>query len=286
MRFLLTWISLLLTGLTLQAQANPRAFALYDTRGREVPFTTMARDLREADVILFGEYHDNPISHWMQLEVIKALNGAYDLGMEMFETDEQDALSKFMADSLTVEELDHYTGGVWPNFHTDYLPILMRARQDSVDVVATNIPRQYAQMVFQRGFIYLKTLDESELRQLPPIPPPYNKELSSYKAMRIPNAENPHAGENFPKAQAIKDATMAWQIVNHAREGRPFLHINGSYHSDHFEGIAWYLRQYKPQLRVVTISTLEQRDMRDLREESEGTADYILLVPENMTKTY
>ena len=286
MRFLLTWISLLLTGLSLQAQANPRAFALYDTRGREVPFTTMARDLREADVILFGEYHNNPISHWMQLEVIKAFNGAYDLGMEMFETDEQDALSKFMADSLTVEELDHYTGGVWPNFHTDYLPILMRARQDSVDVVATNIPRQYAQMVFQRGFIYLKTLEESELSQLPPIPPPYNKELSSYKAMRMPNAENPHVGENFPKAQAIKDATMAWQIVNHAREGRPFLHINGSYHSDHYEGIAWYLRQYKPQLRVVTISTLEQRDMRDLREESEGTADYILLVPENMTKTY
>ena len=286
MRFLLTWISLLLTGLTLQAQANPRAFALYDTRGREVPFTTMARELREADVILFGEYHNNPISHWMQLEVIKALNGSYDLGMEMFETDEQDALSQFMADSLTVEELDNYTGGVWPNFHTDYLPILLRARQDSVDVVATNIPRQYAQMVFQRGFIYLKTLDESELRQLPPIPPPYNKELSSYKAMRMPNPENPHVGENFPKAQAIKDATMAWQIVNHARPGRPFLHLNGSYHSDNYEGIAWYLRQYKPQLRVVTISTLEQRDMRNLREESEGTADYILLVPENMTKTY
>ncbi len=275
----------MLLGLTLPAQTNPRAFALFDTRGREVPFSNMARELRQADVILFGEYHNNPISHWMQLEVIKAL-GDYDLGMEMFETDEQDALSSFMADSLTVEELDHYTGGVWPNFHTDYLPILLRARADSVDVVATNIPRQFAQMVFQRGFIYLKTLESEDLAHLPPIPPPYNPELASYKAMRMPNQSNPHAGDNFPKAQAIKDATMAWQIVNHARPGRPFLHLNGSYHSDNYEGIAWYLRQYKPQLRVITISTLEQRDMRDLREEWEGTADYILLVPENMTKTY
>ncbi|WP_245911548.1 ChaN family lipoprotein [Neolewinella xylanilytica] len=245
----------------------------------------MVKQLRTADVILFGEYHNNPISHWMQLEIMKAL-GSYGLGMEMFETDEQDALSKFMADSLTVEELDHYTGGVWPNFHTDYLPILLRARADSVDVVATNVPREYAQMVFQRGFIYLKTLKASDQLSLPPIPPPYDPELPGYKAMRMPNQANPHAGENFPKAQAIKDATMAWQIVNHARPGRPFLHINGSYHSDNYEGIVWYLRQYKPQLKVVTISTLEQRDMSDLREDSEGTADFILLVPENMTKTY
>ncbi|MGB3801387.1 MAG: ChaN family lipoprotein [Lewinella sp.] len=285
MRLLLTWISLLLMSVMLQAQTNPRAFALFDKRGREVPFSYMARTLGEADVILFGEYHDNPISHWMQLEIIKSLE-TYDLGMEMFETDEQDALSKFMADSLTVEELDHYTGGVWPNFHTDYLPILNRARADSVTVVATNIPRQFAQMVFQRGFIYLKTLKGTELQQLPPIPPPYDPELSSYKAMRMPNSTNPHSGENFPKAQAIKDATMAWQIVNHARPGRPFLHINGSYHSDNYEGIVWYLRQYRPQLKVVTISTLEQKDMRRLRSESEGTADFILLVPENMTKTY
>lgn len=79
---------------------------------------------------------------------------------------------------------------------------------------------------------------------------------------------------------------MAWQIVNHVQEGRPFLHLNGSYHSDRYEGIAWYLRQYRPQLRVVTISTLEQREMKELREEFRGIADYILLVPENMTKTY
>ena len=285
MRNLLAWISLVFLSQALGAQTNPRAFILYDTRGREITFAHMARDLREADVILFGEYHNNPISHWMQLEVMKAL-GTYDVGMEMFETDEQDALDQFMHDSLSVEELDHYTGGVWPNFQTDYLPILLRAQRDTAEVVATNIPRQYAQMVFQRGFIYLKTLEPEELQELPPIPPPYDPELSAYKAMRMPNAQNPHQGENFPKAQAIKDATMAWQIVNHVREGRPFLHLNGSYHSDRYEGIAWYLRQYRPQLRVVTISTLEQRDMKALREESRGVADYILLVPENMTKTY
>ena len=285
MRIFFAWISLVLAGNVLAAQTNPRAFALYDSRGRELTFSHMARDLREADVILFGEYHNNPISHWMQLEVMKAL-GTYDLGMEMFETDEQEALDRFLADSLTVDELDHYTGGVWPNFQTDYLPILLRARQDSAEVVATNIPRQYAQMVFQRGFIYLKTLEPGELERLPPIPPPYDPELSAYKAMRMPNAQNPHTGENFPKAQAIKDATMAWQIVNHAQPGRPFLHLNGSYHSDKYEGIAWYLRQYRPQLRVVTISTLEQREMKELRVESRGVADYILLVPENMTKTY
>ncbi len=95
-----------------------------------------------------------------------------------------------------------------------------------------------------------------------------------------------HNGDNFPKAQAIKDATMAWFIAKNIRSGRPFLHLNGSYHSDDYEGIGWYLRQYKPQLKVVTITTLEQPSIEELDPEFAGKADYMLLVPDNMIKTY
>ena len=267
------------------AQSAPQAYTLFNKSGKKASYKKMLRELRGADVILFGEYHNNPIAHWLQLEVAEDLP-TYDLGLEMFETDEQDALDKFMADSLTVEQLDSVVGGLWPNFNTDYLPLLQQARQRDARAYATNTPREYARMVFQRGFVVLQSLPETEQALLPPLPPPYDPELPGYQAMLMPGQGTGHTGENFPKAQAIKDATMAWFIARNVREGRPFLHINGSYHSDNFEGISWYLRQYKPQLRVVTLTTLEQTDLDGLIDENVGKADYTILVPERMTKTY
>ncbi|MBB4077812.1 putative iron-regulated protein [Lewinella aquimaris] len=276
---------LLLASLGIFAQSNPQAFALYNKKGKEVSFNKMMKDLGDADVILFGEYHDNPIGHWMELEIADRL-GEYDLGLEMFETDEQDALDRFMTEEITVEELDSIIGGVWPNFKTDYLPLLLKARRDSAAVIATNTPRRYARMVFQRGLVVLQSLPDEDQAFLPPLPPPYDPELPSYKAMVVSSQGMGHNGENYPKAQAIKDATMAWFIAKNIRAGRTMLHLNGSYHSDDFEGIGWYLRQYKPQLRVVTITTLEQPSVDELLPEFVGKANYTLLVPDNMTKTY
>ncbi|MCP9235069.1 ChaN family lipoprotein [Lewinella sp. JB7] len=276
---------LFLASTYLSAQSEPRAFALFDKKGKEVSFKKMMKELDDADIILFGEYHDNPIAHWMELTIADRLPG-YDLGMEMFETDEQEPLDRFLAGEITVGDLDSLTGGVWPNFKTDYLPLLDLARRDSARVVATNTPRRFARMVFQRGFVVLQSLPAEDQALLPPLPPPYDPELPSYRAMVMPGQGMGHNGENFPKAQAIKDATMAWYIVKNVRPGRTFLHLNGSYHSDDYEGIGWYLRRYKPQLRVVTITTLEQPNVDRLQAELIGKADYTLLVPDNMIKSY
>ncbi len=275
---------LLITSLAGSAQDNP-AYQLYTKAGRKTSFGKMMRDIQEADVVLFGEYHDNPIAHWMEMEILEHLD-AYTLGLEMFETDDQKALDKFIAGLLTTEQLDSVTGGVWPNFRTDYLPILEMARADSARVYATNTPRRFARMVFQRGFVVLQGLPEEDQAYLPPLPPPYDGELPGYKAMLVQGNGSPHGGENFPKAQAIKDATMAWNIAKNSGGGGPFVHLNGSYHSDNFEGISWYLRQYKPQLRVVTITTLQQPEVDEIMTESTGHADYTLLVPSNMIRTY
>ena len=95
-----------------------------------------------------------------------------------------------------------------------------------------------------------------------------------------------HSSLNFPKAQAIKDATMAFSILEYFKKGKTFLHLNGSYHSDNYEGILWYLRQSKPDLTYKTITTVSQKDIGALRKEHLGKADFIICVPENMTKTY
>jgi hypothetical protein len=47
-----------------------------------------------------------------------------------------------------------------------------------------------------------------------------------------------------------------------------------------------YLQIYKPNLKILTISTVEQDKIDVLDPENFNKADYILVVPEKMTKTY
>ena len=114
---------------------------------------------------------------------------------------------------------------------------------------------------------------------------PFDINLPGYKAM-LAMGMGGHSGENFPKAQAIKDATMAHFILKNHQQGQLFLHLNGSYHSDNYEGILWYLQQQQPDLKVVTISSVYQPSIQDLLPDNRGKADFTLAVPESMTKTY
>ena len=95
-----------------------------------------------------------------------------------------------------------------------------------------------------------------------------------------------HVTKTLPMAQAIKDATMAYKIAGYLDSGKLFIHYNGTYHSDNFEGILWYLNKYKPGLNIVTIASVEQSDLKELEEEYLNRANFILVVPEDMTKTY
>jgi uncharacterized iron-regulated protein len=51
------------------------AYRLYDEAGKEVDFGKMSASLSKSDVILFGELHNDPIGHWLQLELANSTNG-------------------------------------------------------------------------------------------------------------------------------------------------------------------------------------------------------------------
>ena len=64
------------------------------------------------------------------------------------------------------------------------------------------------------------------------------------------------------------------------------MHFNGSYHSDNHLGIVWYIQKEKPGLKIRTLSVVSQQDPDKWDKENNGLADYIIVVPEDMTKTY
>ena len=67
----------------------------------------------------------------------------------------------------------------------------------------------------------------------------------------------------------------------HGRQ--PFVHVNGSYHSQDWEGIVWYLRQAQPDLNVLTIHGDTQVDVWTPDSTALNRADFLLLTQRKMT---
>jgi uncharacterized iron-regulated protein len=282
--FLFSLAIILLVNTTSIAQHKP-AYVLYNAKGKKVSYTKMIKVLKQKDIVLFGEFHNNPISHWLQLELTRDLKQYRDLilGAEMFEQDNQQALNQYLQGKLSNKGLDS-AARLWKNYKTDYAPLVDFAKANNLVFAATNIPRKYASLVAKGGFEALDTIPTAAKAWMAPLPIIYDAELPGYKNMIA--MMGGHGGVNLPKAQAIKDATMAHFILQNHKVGSLSIHYNGAYHSDNYEGIVWYLKQQQPNYKYGTITTVSQSNLKKLLKENKGKADFIICVDEDMTTTY
>lgn len=262
-------------------------------RSKSIDFDKMMKGLKDADVIFFGETHDNSICHWLQLQVLKSLgeDSSKDIvvGVEMFESDDQLILNEYLS-GLIKETNFKKEAKLWDNYKTDYAPLLEFAKKNKLDFIATNTPRRYASMVARDGLKSLEKLDDEAKKYIAPLPIEVNYELSSYKEISTmmggQKAHGKSIGNKMIDAQAFKDATMAHFISENLSEGKLIYHLNGSFHSTKKEGIVHYLQKARPELNIITITMVSQEKILELEEENQSLADYIIAIPEDMTRTY
>ncbi|HWQ26050.1 MAG TPA: ChaN family lipoprotein [Chlorobaculum sp.] len=262
------------------------AFVLYDKADRAVSYHKLLKKVEKSDVVLFGELHDNPIAHWLQLELSKDLHKRKKLimGAEMFEADNQKALDDYLSGLIDYPRLNSLVS-LWSNYKTDYAPLVDFARDHRIRFIGTNIPKRFARLVHKNGgFAALDKLGDEEKKWIAPLPVHFDPELPGYRNILTMAGE--HGTPELVKAQAIKDATMAHFILLNHKPGHSFLHFNGAYHSDFHEGIVFYLRRENDSLRYLTITTVEQQDIRHLEAQHRGRADFIICVDSDMTKTF
>jgi uncharacterized iron-regulated protein len=290
--FRLNFIALtFLLSLHLLRGQDPAAYLLFNHKGEKVDYEQMKKKSAENEVVFFGELHNNPISHWLQLKLTSDLfdlkDGKLILGAEMFETDDQLVMDEYLSGKINSKNFEE-EAKLWDNYSTDYKPLVEFAKTKKISFKATNVPRRYANLVFRTGLEGLTELSELARAQfLPPLPIPIDLALPTYKKMiTMMGNHGSNTSDNMVKAQAIKDATMGYSISNALKPNHLFIHFNGAYHSDEKEGILWYLNKYKPNLKILTISTVEQDKIDVLDPENFNKADFILVVPEKMTKTY
>ncbi|NND08721.1 MAG: ChaN family lipoprotein [Saprospiraceae bacterium] len=284
MRCMALMVCFFIVAMSVCAQHLP-AYQIYNDQGKRVSFAKMVRKLTTKDIILFGEIHDNPIDHWLQLELVKALHEKGDLilGAEMFESEDQEVLDSYLRGDL--KWINQATSiDLWPNYATDYAPLVEFAQRNGLPFIATNVPDRFAKEVYFSGFSALDSVQSDDLRYLAPLPIPFDKQLKTYQD--IFELWPDHASDELIMAQALRDATMAHLILTNFKAYHLFLHINGTYHSEWYEGILWYLMQYRDDLTYATIATVEQASVRPLSDEYKGVANFIICVDEEMTETH
>lgn len=276
----------LLTFVLSFSQDKP-AYQLFDKNGKRTSYKKLLKASVNTDILLFGEHHDNPISHWLQLALTKDIHKQHKsvvMGAEMLERDNQEQLNQYLSDEIDQKGLDSLAR-LWSNYKTDYKPLVDYAKENKIPFIATNIPRRFASMVYRGGFESLDTLTSYQKAWIAPLPVKYDASLSQYEKML--EMSQGHGGDKLPKAQAIKDATMAHSILSNLPNTKTvFIHYHGTYHSDFYQGIYWYLKQNQPDLKIVTIATVSQSQLRKLDKEHLHKADFILAVDEDMTTTY
>jgi uncharacterized iron-regulated protein len=268
---------------------DPSAYKWFTGSGKKTSFEKLVKATDGVDFVFFGELHDDPVAHWMQNELAKRLyanaGGRLMIGEEMLERHQQQAVDNFLSGKWDAKTLQD-SAKMWSNFKTDYLPLLDWAREHQQKVIATNITRKYASLVFKKGLKALDSLSQAEKDMIVPLDIfTIDTSLSQYRELVKMGMEMHASGYDFACAQAIKDATMADAIAQHWERGTPFLHLNGAYHSDFHQGIVWYLKRALKDIQIITITTVTQSQLEKLDKEFLEKADFILVVPEGMTRT-
>ncbi len=271
------------------AQDMP-AYKIYTQEGKEVKFSKMMKQIQDADIVLFGENHNNSIVHWLELQVTKAMyeqSPNLVISAEMLEADDQIIVNEYLAGNYD-DKMFGDEAKLWKNYKTDYKPLVEFAKENNLPVVAANIPRRYARMVFKKGIESLDSLTDEAKSYIAPLPFEIDLSLPGYKNMiETMGSHAPKESiENMARAQAAKDATMAHFILKAFTGNNQIIHYVGAYHSNNFDGINHYLKNDNANVKIITISVVDQDDINKLKEDNLNLADFIIAVPSDMTKTY
>jgi uncharacterized iron-regulated protein len=238
---------------------------VYDARHKRFSdFETLATEAAHADVVFLGEHHDDASTHHMELALLQAIarrRANVVLTLEMFERDVQPILDQYLAGAIT-EEAFLKASRPWPNYASDYRPLIEFARVHRWKVIAANVPRKLASAVSVGGLEAVSRLGDSTRAWAAaefgcPTDDDYYKRFGQAMAEH-PTGPGAPTVENMYRAQCVKDETMAESIVRARRDATAPLVIqyNGDFHSDFGLGTAARVRRGLPRANVLIISAI------------------------------
>jgi uncharacterized iron-regulated protein len=271
---LLAFFSVLFLCLPVTTQAHPHIIDAAEKT--ELSPDALLEDLRRAQVIFLGEFHDHVGHHSAQLSIIDALDDderPLAIGLEMFRRDSQATLDRWTANDLPFLKFMSVYNDNWSMWQK-YREIFMHARNEEVKMLGLNIPRDITNKVLRNGF---KALPDEERQMLGNVQCVVTPVYSDY----IRQAMGGYGGHgdqylHFCEAQMLWDTMMARNLVEFLRENPDYrvVVLAGSGHAWKFGIPRQMLEQAEISFRVLLPEVSSRVDRQSVTRD---ITDYLWL---------
>lgn len=284
-------LALIIFPLFVQSQDIRQHFKVYDVKKQKtISLDDIVADMTTADVLFFGEEHNDSIGHYLEINLFKKLATAYGnkvgLTLEMFHTDVQPIINEYLAGIITEKNFIK-EARAWNNYK-DYKPMIEFAKREGIVVIGGNAAARYSNSVTKNGLEILAKLPASSKQFLPPnaidtLTGRYYEKFIALLGGHSMGAMKVYQTQNF------WDATMAWSIAKFTKEnkGKKVFQVNGRFHSDEKLGTYAQLKKYAPKLKVLNISAFAAEDFANPDwEKHKDLGDYVILTDPKVKKSF
>lgn len=290
MKKLLLALIILLPALS-KAQEIDRHFKFFDVKMQKtISVDDIIKDMSNADVLFFGEEHNDSIGHYLEALIFKKMIQAYPnkaaLTLEMFHTDVQPIINEYLNGSISEKNFIK-EARAWNNYK-DYRPLIEEAKTNKLSVIGGNAAARYSNAVTRNGLEVLTTFPKESKQFIAPLPIDtaagryYDKFIETLGGHSM-------GGMKVYQTQNFWDATMAWSIAKFAKANKDvkIFQVNGRFHSDEKLGTLAKLKNYAPKLKILNISAFSADDFINPDWEKYKTlGDYIIITDPTVKKTF
>ncbi len=273
------------------AQDLSQHYKIYDVKKHKtINLDDIVANMAKADVLFFGEEHNDSIGHYLEVTLFKKLATAYHnkvgLTLEMFHTDVQPVINEYLAGIITEKNFIK-EGRAWNNYK-DYKPMVEFAKNEGIMVIGGNAAARYSNSVTKNGLEILSKLPASSKQFLPPnavdtLTGRYYEKFIDLLGGHGMGAMKVYQTQNF------WDATMAWSIAKFAKEnkGKKIFQVNGRFHSDEKLGTYAQLQKLAPKLKALNIASFAAEDFENPNwEKYQNLGDYVIITDPKVKKSF
>lgn len=287
----LSFLIVLLFPIASLAQDMTKHFKVFDVKNQKTTsIDAIIKEMNSADVLFFGEEHNDSIGHYLESEIFRKMITTYPgkvtLTMEMFHTDVQPTINEYLIGIISEKNFIK-EARAWNNYK-DYKPMIELAKANKLDVVGGNAAARYSNAVTRGGLELLHNLPEASKAFIAPLP--IDTVTGRYHEKFIETlGGHSMGGMKVYQTQNFWDATMAWSIAKYAKKNKDkkIFQVNGRFHSDEKLGTMAKLNAYAPKLKMINISSFSADDFENPDwNKYKNLGDYIIVTDPKVKRSF
>lgn len=293
-----------IAGTLLAEGISENNYRIYSVKmNKEVSIDTLINDMKNYDVLIYGEEHNDSVTHYLEETIFRKMNEKYGnqlaLSMEMFDRDVQQVMNEYLQGAIREKNFTK-DARVWSNYR-DYKPMVELAKEKKLDVICANAAGRYSNLAGRKGQKALMDLPVGSKSFFAPLPYDtatgkyYEKllEMSGHSpktdTIKPPASPIGMGSFNLIAAQSLWDATMAYSISDYLKKNntKKVMQVNGRFHSDERFAMVAQLKKYSPKAKVMVLSSSSDASFPAIDwNKFKVYGDYIIITDPAIPKTF